>query len=108
MSGTSVENREAQRKSLIMTLQSCLRKPLTNCISRNHLERGTTMAECRKNGEQCPDFYKCTTDGDTVVSSRKVLQQYCFYCMATPRIKKIGTIASWTGTTPPWCPRGRG
>ena len=45
------------------------------------------MAECRKNGEQCPDFYKCTTDGDTVVSSRKVLQQYCFYCMATPRIK---------------------
>lgn len=30
MSGTSVENREAQRKSLIMTLQSCLRKPLTN------------------------------------------------------------------------------
>lgn len=66
------------------------------------------MAECRKNGEQCPDFYKCTTDGDTVASSRKVLQQYCFYCMATPRIKKIGTIASWTGFTPPWCPRGRG
>lgn len=30
MSGTSVENREAQRKSLIMTLQSCLRKLLTN------------------------------------------------------------------------------
>ena len=61
------------------------------------------MAECRKDGVDCPHFYKCTEEGDTVQ-----LQRFCFYCLATPRIKKIGTVASWTGTTPPWCPKGRG
>lgn len=43
-----------------------------------------------------------------VQNSGKKLQRFCFYCLATPRIKKIGTVASWTGTTPPWCPKGRG
>lgn len=66
------------------------------------------MAECMKNGVTCPDFYKCSQAGDVVASTGKQLQQFCFYCMATPRIKKIGTVASWTGSTPPWCPRGRG
>ena len=53
-------------------------------------------------------FYKCTEEGDIVQNSGKKLQRFCFYCLATPRIKKIGTVASWTGTTPPWCPKGRG
>ena len=66
------------------------------------------MAECRKDGVVCPDFYKCTEEGDIVQNSGKKLLRFCFYCLATPRIKKIGTVASWTGTTPPWCPKGRG
>lgn len=66
------------------------------------------MAECRKDGVDCPDFYKCTEEGDIVQNSGKKLQRFCFYCLATPHIKKIGTVASWTGTTPPWCPKGRG
>lgn len=66
------------------------------------------MAECKKNGVTCPEFYKCSKEGDVVASTGKKLQQFSFYCMATPRIKKIGTIASWTGSTPPWCPLGRG
>ena len=45
------------------------------------------MAECKKNGVTCPDFYKCTQEGDVVASTGKKLQQFCFYCMATPRIK---------------------
>ena len=65
------------------------------------------MAECRKDGVDCSDFYKCTEEGDIVQNSGKKLQRFCFYCLATPRIKKIGTVASWTGTTPPWCPKGR-
>ena len=66
------------------------------------------MAECMKDGVDCPDFYKCTEEGDIVQNLGKKLQRFCFYCLATPRIKKIGTVASWTGTTPPWCPKGRG
>lgn len=66
------------------------------------------MAECMKNGATCPDFYKCENEGDTIESIGKKLQQYCFYCLGTPRIKKIGHLVSWTGTTPIWCPRGRG
>lgn len=48
------------------------------------------MAECRKDGVDCPDFYKCTEEGDIVQNSGKKLQRFCFYCLATPRIKKIG------------------
>ena len=47
------------------------------------------MAECMKDGVDCPDFYKCTEEGDIVQNSGKKLQRFCFYCLATPRIKKI-------------------
>ena len=41
------------------------------------------MAECRKDGVDCPDFYKCTEEGDIVQNSGKKLQRFCFYCLAT-------------------------
>lgn len=89
------------------------------------------MAECMKNGVTCPCFYKCTqeglqpsgrgwetieVDGEKVVRARpgqsmnkkRTMQIFSFYCLAKPSGKKIGTVASWTGSTPPWCPRGRG
>ena len=90
------------------------------------------MAECMKNGVTCPAFYKCQkeglvangagwetveVDGQTVIIARPAvaraenqltMQQYCFYCLARPTGKKIGTVAGWTGSTPKWCPRGRG
>lgn len=31
------------------------------------------MAECRKDGVDCPDFYKCTEEGDIVQNSGKNL-----------------------------------
>ena len=66
------------------------------------------MAECKKNGCVCEDFYKCKTDGEFVESSGKHLDRFCYYCLGTSRIKKIGNKASWSGRTPKWCPRGRG
>lgn len=66
------------------------------------------MAECKKNGVTCPDFYQCREEGDMVGGTGKKLDRFCFYCLGTPRFKKIGHMASWTGTTPAWCPRGRG
>lgn len=41
------------------------------------------------------------------ISRKKPMDQYCFYCLATPMSKKIGSIASWPGSTPKWCPLGR-
>ena len=89
------------------------------------------MAECMKNGVTCPCFYKCQEEGlsangggwETITikeqkvirarpgrrpGNRRAMQQYSFYCLARPTGKKIGTMASWTGSTPPWCPLGRG
>ena len=69
------------------------------------------MAKCKdyKSGETCPSLYKCSGPDEQVQAgtSMKNLQQYCFYCMATPRVKKIGDLAGWTGSTPKWCPLGR-
>lgn len=68
------------------------------------------MAECKnyKTGDVCPELYEVVHQGDVVRSSGKQLEQYCYYCMATPRVKKIGHKASWSGSTPKWCPKGRG
>ena len=66
------------------------------------------MAECIKFGGTCPHLYECKDDGEIVASSGKHLDQYCFYCFATPKIRKIGNKASWPGSTPKWCPFGRG
>lgn len=69
------------------------------------------MAQCRNymTGEDCPELYKCVDEGDEirVRMSMKELDQYCFYCLATPGVRKIGTVAGWTGRTPKWCPKGR-
>lgn len=69
------------------------------------------MARCKdySTGETCPNFYKCSSQGEQVQvgTSMKNLQQYSLYCMATPGVKKIGAVHSWTGSTPKWCPLGR-
>lgn len=57
---------------------------------------------------RCNNFYECRHGGDVVAASGKKLEQYCFYCLGTPRVRKIGHKASWAGTTPKWCPLGRG
>lgn len=89
------------------------------------------MAECRKNGVDCPCFYECVkdglvphgagwetieVDGKEVIRARpaeargrkRTMERFCFYCLAKTTGKKIGNKASWTGTTPIWCPLGRG
>lgn len=66
------------------------------------------MASCmRYPGHRCPELYEVVNEGDVVASSGKKLEQWCYYCMATPRMKKVGHKASWTGRTPKWCPLGR-
>lgn len=92
------------------------------------------MAKCvnYKTGEHCPLFYKCnrndeylipTSSENVIVVTKstpgqkphnssddtggKKLEQYCVYCMATKRGKKIGRVATWAGGTPKWCPLGR-
>jgi hypothetical protein len=73
--------------------------------------RAELMAKCvdYPASSKCPNFYKCKDDGETVQvgTSIKHLQRYCFYCMATPGVKKIGDVAGFTGRTPKWCPLGR-
>lgn len=41
---------------------------------------------------------------DEVIGTKK-LDDYCLYCTAGERPKKIAGIASWTGLTPKWCPK---
>lgn len=69
------------------------------------------MAKCvnYRTGETCPHLYKCETEGEKIQvgTSLKSLDQYCFYCKATPGMKKIAGMASFTGSTPKWCPLGR-
>ena len=48
----------------------------------------------------------CCRPGKTV-QKKKPMQQFCYYCLATVKAKKIGHKASWTGRTPTWCPIGR-
>lgn len=67
------------------------------------------MRKCRnwETGQDCPNFYACEQEGDFVRASGKKLRQYCYYCLGTPRVKKIGHKATWAGGTPKWCPLGR-
>lgn len=67
------------------------------------------MAQCKnyKTGETCPELYEVHGAGEVVESSGKRLDQYCYYCLATPRFKKVGHKASWSGSTPKWCPKGK-
>lgn len=90
------------------------------------------MAKCKnyKTGEVCPAFFEVrepglvptargwenkTIDGKdviccrpgTTIQKKKQMDQFCYFCTATPRAKKIGNKASWTGSTPKWCPVGR-
>ena len=90
------------------------------------------MAKCKnyETGAVCPAFYEVldpglvptgrgwenkTIDGKDVVCCRpgttiqkkKTMDRFCYYCTATPKAKKIGSKASWTGSTPKWCPLGR-
>ena len=65
------------------------------------------MAKCRKYLDyRCPELYEVKS-ADEVSASGKPLDQYCYYCMATPKMKKIGHRASWIGDAPKWCPLGR-
>lgn len=88
------------------------------------------MAECLKNGQHCPAFYECKSEGlaangggwetfrignkmvtvvrPSTARGKRTMQMFCYYCRATPTGKKIGSKAQWTGTTPKWCPLGRG
>ena len=69
------------------------------------------MAKCRdyERHSDCTYFHKVTDPDETVQvgTSMKPLQQHCFYCLKTERVKKVGHVASWTGRTPKWCPMGR-
>ena len=90
------------------------------------------MAKCKDylTGDICPAFYEvkepglvptgggwqnkeidgrdviCCRPGATI-QKKKPMDQFCYYCTATPKAKKIGSKASWTGSTPKWCPLGR-
>ena len=69
------------------------------------------MAKCvdYQTGKDCPHFYRCSGKDERVQvgTSMKKLDQLCFYCKATPGVKKIADMASFTGSTPKWCPLGR-
>ena len=69
------------------------------------------MAKCRdyKERHDCLYLHKVTDPDEQVQvgTSMKNLDQHCFYCFKTERVKKVGHVASWTGRTPKWCPLGR-
>lgn len=91
------------------------------------------MAKCvdYKTGDRCPAFYEVKEPGlvptgrgwenkvidgkeviccrpGTTAQKKKPMELYCFYCTATVKGRKIGNKASFTGSTPKWCPLGRG
>lgn len=61
----------------------------------------------RSSGESCPMLVYITEDGKKKADGG-MFQKYCYYCLETPRTKKIGHAAQWSGSTPKWCPLGRG
>lgn len=90
------------------------------------------MAKCKDyaRGKTCPAFYEVKEAGlvptgggwrtqqiggkevvccrpGTLPGKKKTMDQFCYYCTATPMGKKIGSKAGWTGSTPKWCPLGR-
>lgn len=66
------------------------------------------MAKCRKYGEKdCDSLYYCTSDGENAKTDGRPMQKYSYYCLSTPRTKKIGHASTWPGSTPKWCPLGR-
>ncbi len=66
------------------------------------------MARCKKYGEKdCDSLYYCVADGENATADGRPMQKYCYYCLSTPRTRKIAHAAQWPGTTPKWCPLGR-
>lgn len=35
------------------------------------------------------------------------MESNCYYCLGTPKTRKIAHASQWTGYTPKWCPLGR-
>lgn len=69
------------------------------------------MADCIKGKKVCPHLYKCSKEGETITlppSTIKELDLHHYYCKKTQRVRKIGSVESWSGSTPKWCPLGRG
>ncbi len=65
------------------------------------------MADCIRGRDKCPHLHRSCTKGETLPTAKgkdKVLDQFCFYCRVSPGVRKIGSIASWAGATPKWCP----
>ena len=65
------------------------------------------MADCIRGRDKCPHLHRSSTKGETLPTAKgkdKVLDQFCFYCRVSPGVRKIGSIASWAGATPKWCP----
>lgn len=85
------------------------------------------MKTPERNCHGCPAFYECKEDGisatgggfqtkeingedvvcvrpGTRLGIKRTMDRFCFYCLATPNGKKIGSKASWSGSTPRWCP----
>ena len=65
------------------------------------------MARCKQlNEPDCRFLRKITQEGEKV--GIRPAELYCFYCTAAPSGgKKIGHMATWSGSTPKWCPEGR-
>lgn len=53
-------------------------------------------------GKHCENLYY-SRPGEVI--DNKNLDGYCLYCLSSKRPKKIGSVASWTGRTPKWCPK---
>ena len=73
------------------------------------------MVACKKG--KCAHLFYVKDDKDLEYLSKikhrpgaapDTFNKYCYFCTATPRVKKLGHSATWAGyTTPPWCPEKR-
>lgn len=60
------------------------------------------MAKCvdYQTGKDCPHFYRCSGKDERVQvgTSMKKLDQFCFYCKATPGMQ-LPSTRSWSTST---------
>lgn len=58
---------------------------------------------CRRNNE--PDCeYFLQTDTDALLDGKN-LSKCCYYCTSENKVRKIGSVGSWTGLSPKFCPK---
>lgn len=62
----------------------------------------THLCGSKRDNTLCEFFLE--SEKDTVINGKK-LDNWCYYCTAENKVRKIGSGGSWTGLSPTFCPK---